>query len=407
LIALLVAVFVLGAVALLAASARSDAAEAVGLEATPELVTAQDLYGALADADAAASTAYLQAGQEDPALRARYRADLRAAGKYLAEVADEPGSSPRARRAVRTINEQLTVYAGRIDTARANIRQGTTVGNAYLRQASQVMREEILPAATVLYRHATQRLDDAYDDGTSRTDVVLLVAAGAVVLVLLVVVQLYLFRRTHRVVNVGLAVASLLVIVLLAWTLVRMSWEQSSLADARRHGSDSIQVLSAVRILNLRALNDDNLALIQRGGGEEYVADYDLVANRIGDVDGTHGLFRFVKTIAAREGDVDATQQLGRQLSDVITTHGRVRDLDDAGDYGEAVQLATTDEARAVAALDGGLEAEVRRARALFDRQAADARQGFGALTIAIPVLTVAALALVIVGLQRRMSEYR
>jgi hypothetical protein len=166
-------------------------------------------------------------------------------------------------------------------------------------------------------------------------------------------------------------------------------------------------VLSAARILNLRAQNDDNLALIQRGGGEQYVADYDVVADRIGDVDGTRGLFRFTRTIGAREGDLAATQQLGQQLGDVMAAHRAVRTADDGGEYGDAVRLATTDEARAVAALDGGLRTQVRRARADFARQAADARGGFDALTIAIAVLTLIALALVVVGLQRRMAEYR
>ncbi len=83
-IVLVVAIAVLGVVAAVTAAARADAADAVALEATPELLTAQNLYASLADADAIASTSYLRAGQEDPALRRRYRADRQAAGTYLA-----------------------------------------------------------------------------------------------------------------------------------------------------------------------------------------------------------------------------------------------------------------------------------------------------------------------------------
>jgi hypothetical protein len=116
------------------------------------------------------------------------------------------------------------------------------VGNAYLRQASKLMREEILPAATVLYAHAASRLDDAYASGTSATEVVLLVVVGAVALLLLLVVEVYLYRRTHRMVNVGLAAATVVVAVLCAWTLARRLGAQlfeAALVVVRREGDDA------------------------------------------------------------------------------------------------------------------------------------------------------------------------
>ena len=43
-------------------------------------------------------------------------------------------------------------------------------------------------------------------------------------------------------------------------------------------GSDSVQVLSAARILALRAQADESLALVARGGGDQYLTDFDAVA---------------------------------------------------------------------------------------------------------------------------------
>jgi hypothetical protein len=401
------ALLVVGAAAAFTASVRFDAARAVGLDATPELIAAENLYAVLADADATASTSYLQAGEEDPALRRRYEADLQAAGTHLAQVASEVGSAPSARRAVRSISEQIPVYAGLVESARANNRQGFTVGAAYLRKASTVMREEILPAATVVYTHAAGRLDDAYTSGTSTADIVLLVVAGVVALVLLIAVQVYLLRRMHRIVNVGLAAATLLLVILLAWTLVRFSSEQSALANAQRHGSDAVQILSAARILSLRAHNDDNLVLIERGGGAAYLADFKITTQRIGDARGAGGLLGEATKIAARDGHTARITRLRRQFAAVMDAHHAVRAADDAGDYESAIPLATGNEAAAVVALDRGLREEIRRASVEIDREASDAHAGFTALFIAIPVLTLAGVAFVLFGLQRRIGEYR
>ena len=63
-----------------ATEARSRAAGAVATTSAPELVTAENLYGNLADADATASTIFLRAGQEPRRLRRRYLADVAARG---------------------------------------------------------------------------------------------------------------------------------------------------------------------------------------------------------------------------------------------------------------------------------------------------------------------------------------
>ncbi len=177
-----------------AANARRDAARAVALQAVPELSATVRLYGFLADADATASIIFLQAGLEDPALHQRYVDDLRHAGEQLAIVARQVGSSGAARRAVETISIGLPLYAGDVDSARANIRQGNQVGASYLRDASDRMRGErqfseqggILPAATVLYTGAAEMLDENYKAGTSGTEMVLVIAIGLVLIALLV-----------------------------------------------------------------------------------------------------------------------------------------------------------------------------------------------------------------------------
>ena len=76
-----------------ATAARGDAARQVALRSAPEWWRPQNLYSSVADADATASTIFLQAGQESPALRHRYLDDIDRAGTYLASVARSSQSS--------------------------------------------------------------------------------------------------------------------------------------------------------------------------------------------------------------------------------------------------------------------------------------------------------------------------
>jgi hypothetical protein len=168
-----------------------------------------------------------------------------------------------------------------------------------------------------------------------------------------------------------------------------------------------VQTLSAARILNLRAQNDENLALIERGRGEQYVADYTVTATRIAGADGTGGLIAFVGDAARSSDPVGVDAGLGDRFASVMSTHRAVRREDDHGNYEAAVQLAIKDEASAVQGLDAALRGEIERAHAEFDRQASAARAGFDELLIGIPLLTAAAAGLVLFGIQRRIAEYR
>ena len=151
-----VATVVFGVVATRTAIDRQTAADDVVAEAAPLLLDAQSLYVALADADAAATTIYLRAGTEAPALRRRYLDAVEQATDRLAVIAGAD-LGPGARQPIATIAAQLPRYTGSVEAARANSRQGLPVGAAYQRRASELMRNEILPAATAVYERRRRR----------------------------------------------------------------------------------------------------------------------------------------------------------------------------------------------------------------------------------------------------------
>jgi hypothetical protein len=407
-IALVFAAVAVGAIAWTTAQARHGATREVGVDATPQLGASEALYAALADADAAASTAYLEPGNDDPSVLRRYDRDISTAGQSFATVGREVGDRAEARRALATISKQLPVYTGLIEAARANNRQGFAVGAAYLRQASALMQDTVLPAATVLYEQSAQRLDDAYGRGTDNRDFVWLAVAGVATLALFVGACVYLARRTRRLLNVGVVAGFVLLAILFGWTVAQFATAQSSLVDAQRHGSDAVQTLSSARILLLRAYNDDNLALVARGNGADYVQDFDTVAKVLTATKSRQpGLLHTAGAIAGRTSDVDLAHRLVRQFASVQQAHDAVRGNDDAGSYGDAVKAATTTERQAVSTLDDTLQREIARTQAILAARAADARGGYTVMLVLLPLLALGAAVAVLAGLTPRIEEYR
>lgn len=394
---------ILAGLALVAVTAvRRDATNSVATRDEPLMLAADQLYASLSDADATAATTYLRGGTEPAGLRARYLNDVRRASAQLSALTRRvEGTTDVA--AVDAIAAGLPVYTGLIETARANNRQGFPVGAAYLREASEQMRERILPAAQRLYAAQAERLSDNQRRGTSTTGLVAALVACGVALAVFLGVQIFLTWRTHRVFNVGLVAATLVLAGLVAWAAIAGTSARSSLDRAQRNGSDAVQVLSAARILWLRAQADESLGLVARGGGDQYVRDVDVV-NRL--LAPPRGLLAEASRLAARTGSTPAIDELTKTWRAIHAQHANVARLENSGDFKAAIR-ANTREAALGDRLNGGFGTQIAAAQKRFATAASDARSSMRGLTVGIPLLVVACVALALLGLQTRLNEYR
>ncbi len=409
-IAVVVGAVCFGAMALVAGQARSRAVHSAKTDTEPLLAEAANLYASLSDANATATTTFLVGGLEPPARRARYLADVASASNSLASLTRQVGTAAGARDSVATIAAQLPIYAGLIEAARANSRQGLPVGAAYLRQASNLLDKTILPAAGRLYTIEAQRLRDDYDTGTSLTWLLVFIIAMLAMLALLVLMQRYLAGISHRVFNIPIVIATLLLVGLGAWGAIAMISEQNALAKAQRDGSDSVEVLSTARILVSRAQSDQSLTLIARGGDTADPADFAAVMAALGQPGASSGLAGEIRALAQRTGTTSAAGEFGQALSAYLAQHAQITTLDAQGQTAAADNLAAGLGAKGPSPADRvstSLAGQVAAAQARFESSAADATSALSGLSVGIPVVFVLAAILTLVGLRLRINEYR
>lgn len=389
-----------------AAASRREAADAVATRTGPLLVEADGLYSSLSDADATATTTFLIGGLEPVDRRRHYLADLASASERLTSLTDQVGDSAEARNAAATIATQLPVYSGLIEAARVNNRQGLPVGAAYLRRASGLMRTEILPAAGRIYETEARRLDADYRSSTSATGFVALAIVGSLLLALLVGTQVGLARFTHRILNIPLLLATALLVAVAAWVLVAFVGAQNALSDAQRKGSDSVQVLSAVRFLALRAQRDEGLTLVARGGDKADPADFETVMRTLAPA-GAGGLLGEASRLAARAGSTAGIDRLRATVVAYEAAHGRVASAVGGGDFKAANGIFNAAETPISDRLGRDLQAQIATAQGRFARSARNATSDLGGLVLGIALLAAAIAVLAVAGLAKRIGEYR
>ena len=398
-----------GAIAFAAAAARRHAAAAVAGRTERLLVESDRLDASLSDADTTAVATFLTGGIEPAARRQRYLTDLRSASRQLTTLTEEVGSDSSARDVVRTVAAWLPVYTGLIEDARANNRQGFPVGAAYLRQASDLMRNTILPASARIYAVEARHLGNDYRSGAATSTYLEVAMTGLLALGILVGSQVFVARRTNRVFNVPLVAASVALLAVAIWTLAGFTLEQHNLSRAQRRGSDPVEVLAAARILTLRAERDESLALVARGGGDQYVADFGAVARALGP-SRAGGLLPELIRVAGHDGAGPSVGGYTSLLARYYALHDRIVALETNGHFRSAIALAAgprSTEAVLASRMNGTLGAQISAAQRRFVGAAVAASSDVGGLEVGIPLLVVGALALVAVGFRQRIGEYR
>jgi hypothetical protein len=398
-----------GFVAALAMQMKLDTITGLAEHREPLSAAAQQIYRSLSDADATASSAFLSGGSEPAELRERYEIDMAQAGAALAKAASDVGGIVEAEKQVDTLGKQLPVYTGLVETARANNRLGLPIGAAYLREASTLMRSKILPAAEELYQIDIGRLTDEQDDATSFPW--LTVILTILLLAALIVAQIYLTRRTNRLLNVGLLIATIAVGLGLIWGAVAGFVSAAAVDRARDEGSKQVDALVQARIVALKCRADETLALVARGDGTAYEKEWQQLAPSISGKGGDRELLAPARDNAADAAIRDQVDSAIRNSQAWQDAHRRLRELDNNGQYDEAVKLAIGADEKGAAVsfnkLDENLSVAIQKGREKFVEGTSGAENALGGLVPGVAVLALIGAAGAMFGIRQRLREYR
>nr|WP_229880777.1 hypothetical protein [Streptomyces alanosinicus] len=408
-LALLVVAF--GAVAAWQADERAAAADDVLHRSQPLSSGAADIYRSLADANTAASSGFLAGGQESANARDRYEKDIStaAAGLVTAATNADPGSASES--TITKLNRLLPEYKGLVERARTYNRQGYPVGGAYLRYANEKMQKEMLPAAEDLYTKENQRLDADYGDATPYPWIA--IALGLLALAGLGWAQRRTFRRTNRVLNHGLVAASTATAVALLWLVVGHAVARTELTGSYDHGVRSLTVLHDARIASLKARGNENLSLVARGAetitvdGKPYDAYYYAFDQDLATLG--KGLTR-AGQLADDQGGRTPVQAARSDMAVWKQRHASARTEDENGNYQQALDKVIGAKGATGQCFDGvdsSLARAIDHEQAEFQRAAGDGRDAMAGLPAGAVVLAVLGAVGAVLGIGRRLSEYR
>ena len=239
----------------------------------PVLVATQQLVSSLAEADAAASAAFLSGRNEDPEQRRLYEQALARAGAQVDDIAALDGRDPSIHTVLGRISVQITQYAGLVEAARASNKSGTADANSYLVSAVTLAGQLVSGDVKTLTDSTQSNL--GHDESHRRQGFYVAVLVLVVALVVLGLGQATLLRTSRRIVNPPLALATVLCVVALGWLVSADRSSGRALSSARAHGYDSIVLTAQLGSAGFGAKASETLAVITGDASQRAAADAD------------------------------------------------------------------------------------------------------------------------------------
>jgi hypothetical protein len=299
----------------------------IGDQAAPEVAAAGDLYFALNDMDAQVANVLLVGSEQglgftrDQALTIYEQRRRQADGdlQQAAAAATDPGT----RQAIRDVLDQLGRYEAL--AAQAILLDGQpshSAGHspaaalASYRQATDLLAGSLLPAAQALSDRNARALEDTYQSqrGATLTLRTWVAIIGAVLLAVLVVLQLYLYRRFRRILNPALVLATLLALGLTVSGTGLLAGEAEHLRVAKKDAFDSFLALTEARAVSYDANADESRYLVDPDRAARYQQAFLAKSQRLVTLPGA--------TIGNYDADLDSALRAYRADSGNVGWQG-------------------------------------------------------------------------------------
>jgi hypothetical protein len=402
-----------GAFGAWAVAAHSSAANSLAHSNERYSQDAEALYRAISNADVTITTSFLEDAQpvalgtmppSSLAARQLFNADIASAWTYLADLRNASGS-PQFATAIAAITSGLADYEGYVATAETEYAQGiTTTGDSEMEVASEVVHQVLLPGIKQVYVLENDAVAASKGQATSLPTIIVAIVIAVAALLVLLRAQRWLARRTRRVFNPGLLVATAALAISGGWLIITFALATSDLGTAITQGANPAETLAQASIDVQQIRGDSILNVIARSGTSSLQSDSAIQANNVGP--GTGSLLNAASS--AGNGQVTAALKPAIAAAQAwYKVNAQGYELGNKYDFAAEQASVVTTARPGYNQVNDSISNAIGAAQHTFTSKASAGANAFGPLEAVVIVACLVMAAASAWGLSRRMGEYR
>jgi len=390
------------------ASQHSSAAGALVTVDEPLSSDARQMYESIADADVTITAAYLPSSQPPLSQLRHYQSDIQTAEGDLSAL-QAAGGGQAETTALHAIANGLPVYAGDAATAESMYADGYPLtGGSFLQVASEEAHLVLLPNARTVFTQENDALTAASGQATDLPTIIAALVLAVITAVVLYRAQRWLARRTNRVLSVGLALTSVLLVGSALWLTASFLSARSDLDHAIGQGSGPAANLALADIGVQQIRGDAVLNVISRSGSASFQDDFQSTSKQVGP-----GAGSLLSSAAATQGGGQGASLVTaaeREATAWYTANNSVYSLGNASQYAaerNAVIGTGASSAAGYSALDGDIRGAIQADEGVFTSAASSGQQTLDPLEAVVIVASLLMALGCAWAFSRRLAEYR
>jgi hypothetical protein len=387
----------------------------IGKDAAPSVVVAEQIYASLSDFDANVGNtvlgyAYHRAEAEKVLEKRRTEMTTQ-----IVDAAENITFGDAEKVPILRLADRWVRYLDRVSEVRLYREQGDLAGaTARYLDSSRYLHAELLPAASALDSANRSELDRACDEQAAAETGIdeLPIVCGLALLGALVAAQIFCFLRMRRVLNPGLAAASLFGVALTLYLAISFARAGAQIHSAKADAFESIHALWRARALAYDANGEETRWLLAPAAGLYDVAfDDDVRALTSAPADNViptaaRGLFADEMHNITYYGERDAAQAMVQEFARYYRIDRRIRDLERSHRHPDAIILCLGESNDVFDDFDKALGKVIVINQSEFDHTLAVA-DGEAAVAQSVVALFAAAIVgLAFLGIRARLREY-
>ena len=393
------ALLVLAAVtASLATLAFETSVERVAQNTGPVLISTQGLVASIAEADAANTAVFLSGDDQDRQQRSLFLGAMSRAPQQIEDISAGLADDTISHNALKQVGSQLVEYSQVTERARINNLAGESSATSDLEESLELVSgPNGMLANTQIINTRTQA---GFTNETNSGSALWIVSIISLILAFigLLVAQFTLRKRTKRLINLPLVLATVCVLVLGVWLMAALVGRLSDLQLAQTDAYDTIALTAELqteafefKTQEARAIINNDLSLLE-----------DTTANR----ENVTELLNSMTSQADSQREAAAIVNLDQRWNRYLATNEQITN---------ALSVNGTDAARTLAISDGNrdfngfnttVETVLLANRDQFNSAIDSAANRLKFLQLGSILLPLLAIGLTLVGYQARINEY-
>jgi len=361
------------------------------------LIATQQVRASFAEADTAATSVHLAGADGNREQRRLYEQAVDRATSSLEDVARLVGDDEPSHEALQDVAARTTEYAGLIEAARLASVQDLDGADQTLSEASEINRTEISRDVQAVADRARAR----FDEQTGSTWYIAAIVSLLVALLVLLFMQFRLHRQFHRTINVPMALATIVLLVLTFMSYRAFVGQQRAFNQAENDAFDAISVSEDIQQIAYRHRAVGTASVL---GGSE--ASEELLSLRV-QLEADGGLLPLARTEASSIREQAAADEVTARWERYVAESDRMQDALVGGDIELAEEITQGSANAAFNGFNTTVEAALLDNREQFLGELQTASDALNWLRGTILVGTLLAALLTWWGFGLRIGEYR